>query len=180
VKLGQPVAVSTAAGKVEVLEFFWYGCPHCNAFEPALDAWQKKLPADVAFKRVPVAFRENPYVAHQKIFYTLEALGQIEAMHRKVFYAIHNERQSLDKIEDIAAFMGKNGIDAAKFTELFNSFSVQTKAKQANKLAESYKIDGVPALGINGRYFTSGSLAGSADRALSVANALIAQSRGKA
>jgi len=180
VKLGQPVAVSAPAGKLEVIEFFWYGCPHCNAFEPALDAWQKKLPADVAFKRVPVAFRENPYVAHQKIFYTLEALGQVDAMHRKVFYAIHNERQTLDKIEDIAAFMAKNGIDAAKFTELFNSFTVQTKAKQANKLAEGYKIDGVPALGVNGRYFTSGSLAGSADRALSVANALIAQSRGKA
>jgi thiol:disulfide interchange protein DsbA len=180
VKLGQPLAVSAPAGKIEVIEFFWYGCPHCNAFEPALDAWQKKLPADVAFKRVPVAFRENPYVAHQKIFYTLEALGQVDAMHRKVFYAIHNERQTLDKIEDIAAFMAKNGIDAAKFTELFNSFTVQTKAKQANKLAEGYKIDGVPALGVNGRYFTSGSLAGSADRALSVANALIAQSRGKA
>lgn len=178
VKLGQPLPVA-AGGKIDVVEFFWYGCPHCNTFEPALDAWQKKLPADVNFKRVPVAFRENPYTAHQKIFYALEAMGQVEAMHRKVFYAIHTERQSLDKIKDIAAFMAKNGLDAAKFTELFNSFSVQTKAQQGNKLAENYKIDGVPALGVQGRYFTSGSLAGSTDRALSVATSLIELSRKK-
>ena len=176
VRLSQPLP-APAGGKIEVIEFFWYGCPHCNAFEPALDAWQKKLPADVAFRRVPVAFRDEPYTTHQRIFYALEALGKVEAMHRKVFYAIHSDRQRLDKAPDIAAFMAKNGIDAPKFLEVFNSFSVQTKARQANQLAAAYKIDGVPAIGVQGRYFTSGSLAGTNEAALGVADFLIQRVR---
>jgi thiol:disulfide interchange protein DsbA len=175
VKLNQPVQVPP--GKIEVIEFFWYGCPHCNAFEPALDAWQKRLPADVNFKRVPVAFREEPFTAHQKIYYALDTMGLIPAMHRKVFYAIHNERQRLDKPAEIAAFMQKNGVDSAKFLETFNSFGVQTKARQAKQLAEAYKIDGVPAIGVQGRYFTSGTLAGSSEGALLVTDHLIQKVR---
>ena len=176
VRLSQPLP-SAAAGKIEVVEFFWYGCPHCNDFEPMLDGWAKKLPADVSFRRVPVAFRDEPFGSHQRIFYALEAMGQIDAMHRKVFYAIHNDRAKLDKPADIAAFMAKNGLDSAKFLDVFNSFSVQTKARQAKQLSESYKIDGVPAMGIHGRYYTSGSLAGSNDRALAVADVLIERTR---
>ena len=176
-RLGQPLPVSVPAGKVEVVEFFWYGCPHCNAFEPALEAWVKKLPADVVFRRAPVAFRDEPFGTHQRIYYALEALGQVEAMHRKVFYAIHNDRAKLDKPAEIAAFMAKNGVDSAKFLDAFNSFGVQTKARQAKLLAEAYKIDGVPALGVHGRFYTSGSLAGSQERALAVADFLIGRSR---
>ncbi|HUG26593.1 thiol:disulfide interchange protein DsbA/DsbL, partial [Piscinibacter sp.] len=175
VKLGQPLPVQP--GKIEVVEFFWYGCPHCNVFEPALDAWVKKLPADVAFRRVPVAFRDEPFVTHQKIFYALDTMGLIPTMHRKVFYAIHAQRQRLDKPADIAAFMDKNGVDGAKFMENFNSFSVQTKARQAAKLAADYKIDGVPAIGVHGRYFTSGALAGTTDASLVVADHLIQRVR---
>ncbi|WP_280153220.1 thiol:disulfide interchange protein DsbA/DsbL [Piscinibacter sp. XHJ-5] len=175
VKLNQPLPVTP--GKIEVIEFFWYGCPHCNAFEPALDDWAKKLPADVAFRRVPVAFRDEPFTAHQKIFYALEAMGLIPTLHRKVFYAIHVERQRLDKLPDISAFMVKNGVDAAKFTENFNSFSTQTKVRQAAKLAADYKIDGVPAIGVQGKYFTSGTLAGSPESSLAVANWLIQRER---
>ena len=171
VRLSQPLPVPT--GKIEVIEFFWYGCPHCNAFEPALDAWQKKLPADVAFRRVPVAFREEPYGPHQRIFFALDAMGLIPTLHRKVFYAIHGERQRLDKPADIAAFMAKNGVDSAKFLEIYNSFSIQTKARQAKQLAEAYKIDGVPAIGVAGRYYTSGSLAGTTEASLGVADFLI-------
>jgi len=177
VRLSQPLPADT--GKIEVIEFFWYGCPHCNSFEPALDAWAKKLPADVAFKRVPVAFREEPFGAHQRIYYALEALGQVEAMHRKVFFAIHTERQRLDKPADIAAFMSKNGIDNAKFLDAYNSFGVQAKQRQARQLTEAYKVGEVPTLGINGRYYTSGALAGSPERSLAVADYLIAQSRQK-
>ena len=177
VRLGQPVPVSVAAGKVEVVEFFWYGCPHCNAFEPALDAWAKKLPEFVAFRRVPVLFREEPFGTHQRLYYALETLGQLEAMHRKVFYAIHNDRQRLDKPADIAAFMNKHGVDGAKVVEVMGSFGVQTKARQAKQLAEAYKIDGVPALGIQGRFYTSGSLAGGNDRMLAVTDFLIQASR---
>jgi protein dithiol oxidoreductase (disulfide-forming) len=171
VRLAQPQPVPP--GKIEVIEFFWYGCPHCNSFEPLIEAWVKKLPADVVFRRVPVAWRDEPFVTHQKIYYTLEGLGALDAMHRKVFYAIHNDRMRLDKIADISAFMAKNGIDAAKFTEMFNSFTIQTKATQARKLAEAYRIDGVPAMGIHGRYFTSGTLAGTAERSLMVTDYLI-------
>jgi thiol:disulfide interchange protein DsbA len=172
VRLGQPLAVTAPAGKVEVVEFFWYGCPHCNVFEPMLEAWAKKLPADVSFRRVPVAFRDEPFGTHQRIYYALESLNQVEAMHRKVFYAVHNDRQKLDKPAEIAAFMTKNGLDGAKFVEVMNSFSVQTKARQAKQLAEAYKIDGVPALGVQGRFYTSGTWR-AATAALSVADFLI-------
>ena len=175
VRLSEPLPVP--AGKIEVIEFFWYGCPHCNAFEPTLDAWQKKLPADVLFRRVPVAFREEPYGTHQRIYYALETMGLIPTMHRKVFYAIHGERQRLDKAPEIAAFMAKNGVDSAKFLEVFNSFSVQTKARQARQLSAAYKIDGVPALGVQGRYFTSGSMAGTNEAALSVVDFLVQKVR---
>ena len=177
VRLSQPLPTIAEAGKIEVIEFFWYGCPHCNAFEPTLDAWARKLPRDVVFRRVPVAFREESFVAHQRIFYTLEAMGQLDAMHRKVFYALHNDRVHLDKLPEIAAFMAKSGVDGAKFQEVFNSFTVQTKARQAKQLSEAYKIDGVPALGIQGRYYTSIALAGSADKALEVTDYLIQRAR---
>ena len=175
VRLSEPLPVP--AGKIEVIEFFWYGCPHCNAFEPTLDAWQKKLPADVLFRRVPVGFRDEPYGTHQRIYYALETMGLIPTMHRKVFYAIHGERQRLDKAPEIAAFMAKNGVDSAKFLEVFNSFSVQTKARQARQLSAAYKIDGVPALGVQGRYFTSGSMAGTNEGALSVVDFLVQKVR---
>lgn len=171
VKLGQPKAVS-ANGKIEVVEFFWYGCPTCNAFEPSLDAWQKKLPADVSFRRMGVALRED-WAAHQRIYFALEAMGLVDTMHRKVFNAIHLDRLRLDKPADIGAFMAKNGVDSAKFMENFNSFSVQTKGRQANQLSESYRIDGVPAIGIQGRYYTSVAKAGSPERALAVADYLV-------
>ncbi len=177
VRLGQPLPVTAPAGKVEVVEFFWYGCPHCNAFEPMLEAWVKKLPEFVAFRRVPVQFREEPFGTHQRIYFALETLGQLEAMHRKVFAAIHNDRLKLDKPAEIQAFMSKNGLDGARFLEVMNSFGVQTKARQAKQLAEAYKIDGVPALGIQGRFYTSGSLAGGQDKMLVVADFLIQASR---
>jgi protein dithiol oxidoreductase (disulfide-forming) len=154
------------------VEFFSYGCPHCYSLEPTLEPWAKRLPADVVFKRVPVGFNAL-YENYQKIYYALEAMGQLEPMHRKVFAAIHQQRQRLDKEADIAAFMTANGVDGAKFLELYKSFSVQTKAKQAQQLSQSYKIDGVPAMGVQGRFVTSGSQAGSNERALAVTDSLV-------
>jgi len=178
-RLSSPVPTSSA-GKIEVIEFFWYACPHCNAFEPVLDAWSRHLEADVVFLRKPVAFREEPYVAHQKIFFALEALGQLEAMHRKVFAAIHVDGNRLDKPEAIAAFMVKNGLDKAKFMDAFNSFSTQTKTRQAKQLSESYKLDGVPTIGVQGRFVTSPSMADGAEPALAVAEWLVQKVRHKA
>ena len=178
VKLSQPGPVPVD-GKIEVVEFFWYGCPHCHAFEPALEAWQKRLPADVAFRRIPVAFREEPFVAHQRLFFALDAMGLVDTMHRKVFNAIHLDRMRLDKLPEILAFVTKNGVDGAKFSDAFNSFSMQTKIRQAKQLTEIYRIDGVPTLGIQSRFYTSGSLAGTAERTLAVADYLIDRSRKK-
>lgn len=177
VRLTQPVPTHAPPGKWELIEFFWYGCPHCNVFEPALEVWVKRLPDDVMFRRVPVAFSAEPFVAHQRIFYALDSLGLVGAMHRKVFYAIHHDRKRLDKPAEISAFMASNGVDTAKFMEAFDSFTTQTKLRQANQLVEGYKIDGVPAMGIHGRFYTSGTLAGNNDKALAVTDVLIQRIR---
>ena len=176
VRLSQPVP-SGPVGKIEVIEFFWYGCPHCLAFEPALESWVKQLPGDVAFRRMPVAFSAEPFGVHQRLFYALDSLGLLATLHRKVFYAIHNERLKLEKPAEIAAFMARQGVESARFMPAFDSFAVLAKAKQATQLAAAYKIDGVPALGVQGRFYTSGSLAGGNDQALAVADFLIARVR---
>lgn len=174
--LDKRVAVEAPDGKIEVIEFFWYSCPHCNKFEPQLVNWIKKLPADVSLRRVPVAFRDD-FVPQQRLFYTLETMGKLEELHAKVFNAIHNERQALDKEATIAAWVEKNGVDRAKFLEVYNSFSVQNKARRATQLQDAYKVQGVPAIGIAGRYYTDGSLAGTMDRALQVTDYLLAEAR---
>jgi thiol:disulfide interchange protein DsbA len=174
--LDKKVGVEAPAGKVEVVEFFWYSCPHCNAFEPRLNAWLKKAPADVAFRRVPVAFRDD-FVPQQRLFYTLEALGKLDDLHSKVFQEIHVNRQPTNREDAILAFAEKNGLDRAKFQELYNSFSVSTKARRAKQLQDQYQVDGVPALGIAGLYYTDATMAGSMDRALQVADHLIVEAR---
>ena len=182
VRLAEP-APAGPPGKIEVIEFFWYECPHCHAFEPALEAWTKRLPDDVAFRRVPVWFREEPFSTQQRLFYALEALGALPALHRKVFVAIHNERTRLRTPEDLSAFALGNGIDPLKFVAAYNSFGVQSKSLQARQIASAYKIDAVPAMGVHGRYYTNGTLAnagverGSNDRMLGVVDALIAKVR---
>jgi protein dithiol oxidoreductase (disulfide-forming) len=174
-RLAQPVPMA-ASGKVEVVEFFGYWCPHCNSFEPAIDAWARKLPAEVSFRRVPVAF-SAPQEPYAKVYLALEAMGQLDALHRKVFAAIHVQRQRLEKESEISAFMTANGVDAAKFMDTYKGFTVASKFKQSRQLADAYKIDGVPTIGIHGRYFTSPSLAGGAEQALRVADYLIQRAK---
>lgn len=174
-RLAQPLPMP-ATGKVEVVEFFGYWCPHCNNFEPTLESWVRKLPADVTFRRIPVAFSaaQEPYA---KIFLSLEAMGLVDQMHRKVFAAIHVQHLRLEKESDILKFMTANGVDATKFSDTYKSFTVASKFKQARQLADAYRIDGVPTLGIQGRFFTSPSLAGGAEQALKVTDALIQRAR---
>ena len=174
--LDKKVPTDVPAGKVEVIEFFWYSCPHCNAFEPQLEAWVKKLPPDVVFRRVPVAFRDD-FVPQQRLFYTLEAMGKVDEMQLKVFNAIHNDKQPTAKEDQILAWAEKNGLDKAKFKDIYNSFSVSTKARKATQLQEAYQVEGVPALGIQGKWYTDGSLAGNMTRALQVTDYLIAEAR---
>jgi protein dithiol oxidoreductase (disulfide-forming) len=178
VKLNTPATVTlpSADKKIEVVEFFWYGCPHCYAFEPILEAWVKKLPADVAFRQVPVGFAP-PHQLHQRLFYALEETGQMAAQHRKIFAAIHQQDKRLMSESEIEAFVTSSGGDGKKVVEAMKGFGVTTKANRAKQLAEAYKIDGVPALGINGRYYTGGALAGDHNKALAVADFLIQLAR---
>jgi thiol:disulfide interchange protein DsbA len=176
VRVNPAAPVAAPAGKIDVAEFFWYGCPHCHALEPALEAWVRRLPPDVAFRRIPVAF-SAVHESHQRLFYTLEAMGQLEAMHRRVFLAIHQQMQRLEREADQLAFLKAQGVDTARFAEFSRSFSVQTKMRQARQLADAYKIDGVPTIGVQGRFYTSGSLAGSNEAALAVADFLIKRVR---
>ena len=166
-------AVEAPAGKIEVVEFFWYNCPHCNAFEPGFDAWRKRAPADVLVRRVPIAFRDD-FVPQQRLFYALEAMGLVEKLHAKVFAAIHVDKQKLDKGDAIVEWVVKQGVDKAKFLEQFNSFTTSTKATKATQLQNAYKIEGVPALGVAGRFMTDGTMAGSMERALQVVDVLAA------
>jgi protein dithiol oxidoreductase (disulfide-forming) len=177
-ELGKAAPTEAPAGKVEVVEFFWYSCPHCNAFEPQLEAWIKQAPKDVYIRRVPVAFRPD-FEPQQRLYYVLETMGKVEELHKKVFAAIHQERQALNTADLVAAWAEKQGINKAKFVEMYNSFSVTTKARKATQLQDAYQVDGVPALGVAGRYYTSGTLAQNMGRALQVTDYLIGQSRGK-
>ncbi|MCW5634263.1 MAG: thiol:disulfide interchange protein DsbA/DsbL [Rubrivivax sp.] len=181
VRLTTPASVSlpSADKKVDLVEFFWYGCPHCNAFEPMLEAWVKRLPPDVSFRRVHVGFGVQHQI-HQRLHYALEEMGVLATMHRKVFAAMHGPgtRRQLISDGDIAAFGNESGIDGAKLVATMKSFGVNTKAARARQLTDAYKIDGVPALGVQGRWFTSGSLAGSLERMVAVAEYLIGRARG--
>jgi len=174
--LSKPAPSEAPAGQIEVVEFFWYSCPHCNEFEPQLEAWAAKAPKDVSLRRVPVSFRPD-FEPQQRLYYVLEALGKMAALHKKVFYAIHVEKQTLNTADLVTAWAQKQGIDKAKFTELYNSFPVNMKARKATQLQEAFMVDGVPALGVDGRYYTSGSLAGNMARALTVTDHLLTLAR---
>jgi len=176
ITLDRPVATESGTGKIEVLEFFWYSCPHCNQFEPAFEQWVKNAPKDVVVRRVPVAFRDD-FVPQQRLYYTLEAMNLVEKMHIRVFTAIHGEKLMLNSDASVLAWAEKQGIDKAKFAETYKSFGVATKAKRAVQLQNDFKIEGVPSLGVAGRFYIDGTLAGSMPRALQVADALIAQTR---
>ncbi len=174
VALDKRVPGDSAAGRVEVIEFFWYSCPHCNAFEPRLEQWVAKLPKDVTLRRVPVSFRDD-FVPQQRLFYALEAMGKLDELHKKVFSAIHTEKRNLNTQAAIGEWLASQGADKAKFDELYNSFAIQAKATRATKLQNDYKVGGVPALGIAGRFYTDGSLAQSMERALQITDWLVSE-----
>ena len=174
--LEKPAASEAPAGKIEVVEFFWYSCPHCNQFEPQFEAWMKKAPKDVAVRRVPVSFRPD-FEPQQRLFYALESMGKVDDMQMKVFNAIHAEKQTLNTGDQIAAWVEKQGLNKAKFVEAYNSFPVVTKVRKATQLQDAYKVDGVPSLGVAGRYYTSGSLAGTLERAVVVTDYLVGLTR---
>ena len=175
-RLDKPVAPDAPAGKVDVIEFFWYSCPHCHAFEPTLDAWVKAAPKDLSIRRVPVAFNAS-FVPQQKLYYTLEGMGKLEALHAKVFRAVHVEKAKLAKDDEILAWVTQQGVDVAKFKEVYGSFSVANQVRRASQLQDAYGVEGVPSMGVAGKYYTDGTMAGSMQTVLQVVEYLSATAR---
>jgi thiol:disulfide interchange protein DsbA len=165
----------TATGdKIEVLEFFWYGCPHCYAFEPYLQSWKKSKPANVEFVRIPAIFRPE-WEAQARAYYALSNMGVIEDVHVKIFKAMHKDKVRLNNLELLADFVEKNGVDRKEFLKEAGSFNVDGMVRKAKKKQTAYKIQGVPTIAVNGQYMTSGSMAGSYDNLVKIINYLIEQ-----
>ncbi|AZE81532.1 thiol:disulfide interchange protein DsbA [Pseudomonas orientalis] len=175
VELTNPVPVSVP-GKIEVVELFWYGCPHCYAFEPTINPWVEKLPKDVNFKRIPAMFG-GPWDAHGQLFLTLEAMGVEHKVHNAVFNAIQKEGKRLTKPDEMADFVATQGVDKDKFLATFNSFAIQGQIKQAKELAQKYGVQGVPTMIVNGKYRFDLGTSGGPEETLNVADQLIAKER---
>lgn len=159
-------------GKIEVREFFWYGCGHCFKLEPYMQAWIKKLPKDVHFVRTPAAM--NPvWESSARGYYVTEALGVRSKTHLPLFHAIHENGQQVFDQQSQAKFFVKYGIPEAKFNSMYNSFPISSKVAQANQLARDYQLTGVPAVVVNGKYVVQGD----AEKVPQVVNYLIEKER---
>jgi thiol:disulfide interchange protein DsbA len=176
--LSAPQPVEAPAGKIEVIEFMWYGCPHCNEFDPYLEAWVKKQGPDVVFKRVPVAFRDD-FIPHSKLYHAVDALGLANQLTPTIFHEIHVNKNYLLTPEDQAKFLAKNGVDPKKFMDAYNSFSTQSAIQRDKKLIEDFKIDGVPTLAVQGKYETGPAQTNSLPGTIQVLDYLVAQVRAK-
>ena len=172
-----------APGKVEVVEVFWYGCPHCYALDPYIESWRKTKPTYIEFKRVPVTW-QAVHQSHAKLFYTLEALGKEEAVHSAVFAEMHDRKNFMymqgDERETFSvqvAFAKAHGISETDFTNAYNSFTVQTDMAKADDLVHRYHVDGVPLLVINGKYVTDVNMAGSQANVMSIVSDLAASEK---
>jgi protein dithiol oxidoreductase (disulfide-forming) len=173
VKPPQPV---DTGNKIEVLEFFQYSCPHCATFNPDLEAWRKKMPADVEYRRLPVAFAAAT-ANHTKIYYSLLQLNKVEQLHDKVFAAYHGQKKRMIDPNEIADFMAANGIDRKVWLDTFNSFSVATQTSRATQVWEAYKLEGTPAVAIDGKWMTAPSMVGSRAGTLPVMDYLVGLAR---
>lgn len=169
----QPTAVSN---KVEVVEIFWYGCPHCKDFEPYLNQWLENKPDDVDFKRMPAVFRQD-WLAHAKAYYTADELGVIDKVHSPLFNAIHERGKRLDSEGSLKQFFMQQGVDGDAFTKAYNSGTVESQIKKSLAMLRRYEVTGVPAVIINGKYQTSGPIAGSYEGMIEAMDELIERER---
>ena len=169
-------AVPTAvpAGKVEVTEIFWYGCPHCYRFEPYVKGWLKAKDDNVVFTLVP-GIASPKWENHARFYYTAQALGALDKLHEPLFIAIHEKKQRLNKEEDLFDFAASRGVDREKFAQTFRSFSVNAKIQRARQLAQAYGVNSVPSVVINGKYVTGGGLAGSFENMVYIMHTLSKQ-----
>lgn len=167
-----PAQPTQDSNKIEVIEFFWYGCPHCYQFEPILEKWKSTLPENVQFIRQPAIFSKL-WGQHAKAYFTAEALGVIDEVHADLFDAIQNKKQKLTSEDQLAEFFVAHGVAEDKFRQAYNSFLVDTKMRQAKAMSPRYGITGVPAIVINGKYKTNGPLAKSHANMIKVMDMLI-------
>lgn len=147
-----PAQPTEAKGKIEVTEFFWYGCSHCFEFEPLLSKWVKAKPQDVVFQRVPALFPGGKWLPETKLYYTLEAMGLVEKLHQQVFDAVHVDRVRMNDEKTMLAWMESKGVDRKKFEDTYRSFAIQSKAQRSMQLSQAHGLDGVPALVVQGKY----------------------------
>ncbi|MGH8579514.1 MAG: thiol:disulfide interchange protein DsbA/DsbL [Gammaproteobacteria bacterium] len=173
----QPTQVE--GGKVEVVEIFWYGCPHCYDFEPYLEKWLSELPPYAAFRRLPASFNAR-WLVHARAFYTAESLHVLDRVHQPLFEALTKDQKRFDTENDLAAFFTQHGVDEAQFRQTFTSFAVDAKVKQSSQMVRNYGITGVPAVIVNGKYRTAASLTGSYPALLQVVDLLIEKERVRA
>lgn len=161
---------------IEVIEFFWYGCPHCNELHPLIDDWRKNAPSDVKFRYVPAIFRAN-WTPGAKTFYALEVLGMTKALHDKVYRTIHRDKIDLANENNLFNWIEKQGVEREKFVNAYNSFSVQNQVAQTSRMMRQYKLTGVPALVVDGKYLTSGKMSGTPRETIQVLDELIDKAR---
>ena len=167
----KPALPVESEGKIEVLEFFWYGCIHCYNLEPRLDTWLKTLPKDVQFRRVPTVLSER-WAHDAAVFYAFDAMGLLDKLHRPFFEAIHVNRLRSDNAQALNAWLEKQGVDPKKFNETVRSFGVQSRVKRAIRLTADYRIEGTPVMAVHGRY-----LVHSSEAMLDTVNQLVATVR---
>ena len=169
-----PAQPTDDAAKIEVVEFFSYGCPHCADFNPMVSAWAAKLPADVVFKKVPITFGRGAWESIARLYYTLEITGDLARLEADVFKAIHSDKVNLFEQGVLTEWVTKKGVDPKKFTDTFKSFGVMSKVKRGDQMAQAYKIQGVPALAIDGKFMVGGK---DFNEQLMIADSLIAKAR---
>ena len=172
----QPVSVTEG---IEVIDFFWYGCPHCYNLQPFLERWISRKPPDVTVRKIPAVLRDS-WLPHARIYYTLEALGEVERLHQQVYHGYHVEKLSMSKPEVMTAWAVRHGIMRERWDETYASAAVQHKVEEAAKLTRMYKVGGTPSLVVQGRYLTSGSMVESLEHMVTVTDGLVRRIRDQA
>lgn len=173
-----PAQVTDNPAKLEVIEFFSYGCPHCSDFHPTVSKWAATLPSDVVFKRVPISFGRPQWASLSRLYYALEATGELGKLDGAVFRALHQEGKKLYDDKSIVAWVVAQGVDSKKFSDAYNSFGVISQAKRADQMAQAYKIQGVPALAVDGKYLVTGKEIKGYPELIALADQVIDKARG--
>lgn len=178
----KPPQPTESGNKIEVLEFFWYGCPHCNSLQPSLETWLKRKPADVEFKRVPAVFQDS-WIPLTRAYYTIETMGLTDKLHQEMFASLHKQRLPLVNAESIFDWAATKGVDRKKFADVYNSFGINGRTQRSIELTRKYDIPGTPAMVIDGQFLTAPSRTLKADKSVDyerffqVVDGLVAEAR---